>query len=257
MKRILITLTLVLAIVGSLLFRSCSESKEDSDGLVQENIVLFEDLSMLENVSSNPLENHIYRIELLGSGESYEDLLSALEEQEVDLSHINIQGVKKHYMNHSEVLMYSLPYNTSDKMLIVYQYDDIFQVVLTSVRIQENGNQEYRLSTMDGRLYYGMTINSSDEAGEFIRGNNPEMQVFSDNVSRLSIGHGVEGRSELKIKDDDTCCRQMEDWKACFDCTMTFFSTRWYGLLAIAAIGPEFVASVGISCIGARPTAVC
>jgi hypothetical protein len=237
----------------------CSEKEDGTLAESAENMVLFEDLSMLDDVSSNPLDNHIYRIELLGNNESLEWFLARLEDHDINLSKYNIYGVKKHYMNHSDIIMYSMPRMDSDDILIVYAYEDLFQVMLNEINTLENGDRRHMLQTADGRLLYGLTINRAGEAGEFVKGQNAEMDLFSQQVARLKEGHGFGGRSMKKTKelDDEGCCRQMANWGECVECSLEYFSGTWYGISAFALIGPEFTASIGISCIGARPSAKC
>lgn len=250
----------IFAIVAMcLVVTGCSEKDDGTLAEAAENLVLFEDLAMIENVSSNPLDNHIYRIELLGSNETLEWFLSRLEDQDIDLSKYNIYGVKKHYMNHSDIIMYSMPRLDSDDILIVYSCEDLFQVVITEIHKQENGDHRHMLRTNDGRLFYGLTVNREGEAGDFVKGHNTEMDLFSKQVARLHEGHGFGGRTLQKTIDpkEEGCCRRLSGWGECVECTIEYFSGEWYGIAAFALIGPEFTASIGISCIGARPTAKC
>lgn len=257
MKKSIYLIPVLTGLLFALAFRGCSENNGVEMAPEDENLVLFEDLSLLENVSASPLDNHIYRIELLGQNEELERIIEEVSMQ-TNLERLNIYDVKKFFSNNSEVLMYSIPFSDNDNRIIVYRYSDLFQVNIAEYENMENGHTRFRMKTTDGSLYYGLEITGDNKAGNFVHAPNDRINTFNNNVYETSRRHPEMGAGVLKEKNpDDTCCRRMEDWEGCFTCTTEFFLGKWYGLVAYAAIGPEFVAAIGISCIGAGPNTFC
>ncbi len=253
----MIAIPIILGIVSLAVFYGCSEKTDNEIAMKAQNTLLFEDLSMLENVSSSPLDNHIYRIELLGQNEELETLIDEIGQQ-LNLDELNIYGVKRYEMNNTDVLMYSIPYNRTENRVIVYKYDQHYQVNIAEYTPKKDGITQFRLKTTDGMLFYGMDINSDHEVGDFVQSRNEQMNTFNNNVYETSRRMSEMQESVKKEKQPgDPCCRQMDDWSGCFKCTTEFFVGKWYGLVAYAVIGPEFAAAIGISCIGAGPDTFC
>ncbi len=253
----MITIPILLGIISLAVFYGCSENTDSDIAMGAQNTLLFEDLSMLKNVSSSPLDNHIYRIELLGQNEELESLIDEVGQQ-INLDELNIYGVKRFQMNNTDVLMYSIPYNRTENRVIVYKYDQYCQVNIAEYTPKDDGMTEFRLKTTDGKLFYGMKINSDHEAGDFISAGNEQINTFNNNVYETNRRRPEMKESMKKEKQpNEPCCRQMDDWRGCFECTTDFFMGKWYGLVAYVVIGPEFAAAIGISCIGAGPDTFC
>jgi hypothetical protein len=100
-----------------------------------------------------------------------------------------------------------------------------------------------------------MSINSNHEVGEFVHAGNRVMNEFNNTV--YSVHQSKTAITDGYLKGDDDCCRRMANWQGCFECTTSFFSKKWYGIVAFATIGKEFAAAIGISCIGAGPNTFC
>ncbi|MEX0988130.1 MAG: hypothetical protein WD052_11690 [Bacteroidales bacterium] len=255
MKKFIIYLAVIPGLLTAIILKSCSGDDDMTISVNEENLVIHDDPELRNRIDSDPLKNNIYRVELLGYNEELESLIAAVEKEVMDLSVLNLYGVRKYYLNNSEIRMYAIPYNNSENSVIVYKYDELYQVNLAEFTTGQDGITQFRLTTIDGALYYGMSINQENEVGEFVHSSNRNINEFSNAVYQRTLEKPVADEGTLKY--GDTCCRRMANWEGCFECTVSFFAKKWYGLLAFAAIGKEFVAAIGISCIGAGPSTFC
>ncbi len=257
MKKNIYAISLLLGLVSVLVLKSCSESTRDEPADPTKNVILFEDTELLGRVSDNPLDNHIYLVELLGSNQEQEEIVQRISDQGIDLSSLNIDGIRKYHMNNTDILMYSVPYLRSENSLIVYRYGDIYQVNIAEFNMKDKGMTEFRLRTLDGNLHYGLTFNSNNEVGEYIRSDNVLMNEFSNSIYELNTNYNGHNDKLLKEVQPTKCCRRMEDWEGCMDCTLSYFSSKWYGTIAFTIIGKEFLAAIAVSCIGSGPSSIC
>lgn len=247
---------ILMILVGmmTVFFYSCE--KDPSDQVKdEENIILFEDQSLLENISPNFYDNHIYRVELLGNNDELCDLVSAVSDEGISIEDLNIYGAKKHLFNHSSVFMYSVPFNYSDDMVIVYQYDEVSMVMLAQT---EHGEEEdlFRMASSDGQLHYSMQVNDRGEFRNIVAQHNPKFERFNSRVYALSMENMADRNGHLKVKDVD-CCRRADNWVGCLECTTSAFTSSVIGILSLGLLGKETFAAIAISCINAGPTAVC
>lgn len=70
-------------------------------------------------------------------------------------------------------IMYSIPYSSSEDKIIVYQYDDLVQVMFAEYRKIENKMTTFTMKTGDGKLYYSLQENENLEFGNIVIGKNP------------------------------------------------------------------------------------
>ncbi len=256
MKRIVLIMPILAGLIVVLVSRSCTKEEVAEPFNETLNTVIFEDLTVKENFSQNPFENHIYRIEILGMNLEQEVIVDQVMSISDDIGDLNIHGIRKYYLSNSEVVMYAIPKLYSDNSLIVYRYEDLYQFAKAEYTPGEDGVSNFRLLTPDGSLYYGMSYTEDYKVGNFVTAENHSMHAFSNKIhDRMQMKVTMEEGMQKAI--EEPCCRQMEDWEGCFECTVDYFSSKWYGLFAFATIGKEFMAAIGISCIGAGPDARC
>lgn len=238
-------------------FYGCQKDSITQDEKAEENIILFDDPTLLENISPNFYDNHIYRVEMLGNNDELCDLISRVSNEGISADELNIYGIKKHYFNNSDVLMYSIPSNYSEDRIIVYQYDDIAEITIASY--EEEGNiDRINIKTTDGVLYYSMQVNVKGQFGNIISAFNPRMENFNDEVFEIY-------RSKLRFENEPSntkvkaapCCRKADGIMACINCTSAAARDTFLGTLTLSLFGPEAYFAIGVSCINANPRAVC
>lgn len=256
MKKIIVSISLLLAMLAASIMQSCTESTSEEMTGFEENLVIFEDLNLKSRVSKDPLENHIFRKELLGNNEEMERIVGEIENRNMDLEGLDIYGIQKCYLNNSEIIMYSVPFISSENVVIIYAFEDVYQVMVAVFEKSSAEQTEFRLSTLDGELYYGMSIKSENRIGNFKTSQNSEIDAFSNEVIALEINQ--RSKTERMTKSvGAACCRQMNSWAECINCTVDAFSGKWFSNIAFAIVGKEYLAAIGVSCIGARPKAIC
>lgn len=255
MKKLFISIPIVLGLLSIAYLKSCSDDVETETVQENENVVVYEDSRIEGNEGNNPFENNIFRVELLGSNIESERIVSAIQNKMGSIDDYNILGIKKFYVNNSNILLYTIPSISTDNRIVVYKYEDMYQVNLAEYTPEENGITKFRMKTLDGALIYGMSINENNEIGEFVHSANQEMNQFSNRV------HDSEkaklGTTSSELKSVNGCCRQAADFAGCFNCTTQFFAKKWYGAVAFGLIGREFTTAIAISCIGAGPNTFC
>ena len=94
MKKLLFAVPVFIGLLTLLIYQGCSKTEEDPRSSDSKNVVIFEDLSILDSSSPSPLENHIYRIEILGNNVEMEQVVWEAEKAGFDLSALNIYGIK-------------------------------------------------------------------------------------------------------------------------------------------------------------------
>ncbi|MFC2129152.1 hypothetical protein ACFLQX_00055 [Bacteroidota bacterium] len=246
---------MLLAGLMTVFFYSCEKDPQYQDES-EENIILFEDRTILENISPNYYDNHIYRIELLGNNDELCDLISTISEEGISTDQLNIYGTKKHLFNHSSVCMYSIPNNLNDNKVIVYQYDDV-SMVMHAQTIKMSENDVFRMTSTDGKMHYSMRVNDRGEFRNIVTEYNPKFEIFSARVHELSREDRLDERRQLKGKEVAPCCRKEDSWRDCIDCTSSEFRETVVGTIALTLLGMEAYAAIAVSCINANPGAVC
>ena len=247
---------LILSGMMATIFYGCQKDSMTQDKNGEENTILFDDPTLLENISPNFYDNHIYRIELLGNNDELCDLVSRVSDEGIRIEDLNIYGSKKHLFNHSEVIMYSIPYHDSESEVIVYQYDDIAEISIVSLEVEGSMNK-ISINTTDGALYYSLKVNEKGQFGHIETAFNPMMETFNDEVYetqqiKLELN---DNRSYTKVKAP--CCRKESGTLACMDCTTAAFRETVVGTFALSGFGFALYAAIGISCINAGSGAVC
>lgn len=254
-QRILLFI-LPVAVATSLIVFSCT--KEEAADLTDEavNFVLYENTAFSEGHDPGILGNPVSRVEIVGNNLELETLVARLDERDIGLDNVNIYGVKKFVFTTTDVVMYTLPRIYSEDFIVGYAYEDLFQVAFAGMEELDGEMTRFSLRTPDERLFYSLKLNSQDQVGALAVGDNPEIDRFSEDVHHLQVAKNPRAGEVMKQKEP-TCCRQMADTGECFDCTVEYFSDKWYSLVAISLFGKEFLAGIAVSCIGAGPDARC
>lgn len=255
MKKLFIYFPIILGILSIVYLKSCSEDVDSENIQENENVVVYEETRIDQNKNNNPFENNIYRIEILGSNIEAERVVSVIQNKLGSIDDYNILGIKKCYINNSNIVMYTVPSISSDNRIVVYKHEELYQVNIAEFTPEGNGITKFRMKTVDGALVYGLSINEKNEIGEFVHSTNQEMNQFSNRVYEQE--KAKLGTTSSELKSVNGCCRQESDWEGCFNCTTEFFARKWYGVIAYAIAGSEFVTAIGISCIGAGSNASC
>jgi hypothetical protein len=240
---------------GTLLFVALSCDKEDENPTTgRMNLVEFEDLSLHTHVSPNFYDNHIYRIELLGDNLERAELLREVQQQGIDPGCLNMAGSRKFFMNHSDILMYSIPTRDPERTVIVYAYEDLYQVNMAEYRYISENRRKFELKTLDDRLFYSLQLDEQDRIGKFSMEENYMMDAFNTEIYALNLD-----KPHLKSTRDHSaeCCRKEATWKACMNCTVKDCSESWLCVASLVLLGPETLAAFSVSCVGAGPNTWC
>jgi len=254
MKKYSHILIAVVVLLGITLY-SC-EKDQVQQSTTDENIVLYEDLSMLNDVSSNSYNNHIYRVEILGNNNELENLINDISGQDIPIESLNIYGIKKHQLNNSEIVMYSIPFNNSEDKIIVYKYDNLYQVSIAEYISHTDGPSRFNIKTLDGELYYGLDLNEENQIVDITLGENRQIDKFNKDIYTLNLSKY--GNTEQEVSTTKaTCCRQEADWSSCMDCTTSWLGSSRIGRAALSIFGSELYVVIGISCLNAGSSAVC
>jgi hypothetical protein len=248
---------LVLTGMMATLFYGCQKDSMTQHENGEENIIFFDDPTLLENISPNFYDNHIYRIELLGNNDELCDLISRVSDEGIRNENLNIYGSKKHLFNNSEVIMYSIPYNNSESEIVVYQYDDIAEFAVAS--FEEEGNLDrFTMKTTDGALFYSLQVNEKGQFGNIVTSFNPLIESFSAEVyESQQLKLGLDDKRTYTKTKTPSCCRKADGLTACIDCITSAFSNTFLGTLALGVYGIGTYIAIGVSCINAGPGAVC
>ncbi len=253
MKKYKILLLVLVGIMGSL-FYGCEKDTESQDKSEEANIILFEDLTLLQNVSPNYYDNHIYRVELLGNNDELCNLVARVSENGIQADQLNIYGSRKHLFNHTSAIMYSIPFNNSKKKVIVYQYEDIAEVMLASYE-DEGVLDRFSIKTTDESMFYSLQVNEEGAIGNIVTEFNPRMELFNEEAVEIQQQKLDLERDRISTKA--TCCRKADGILSCMECTSAAFRTTFIGNLTLSLFGIEAYSAIGISCINANPDAVC
>lgn len=238
----------------SVVIYSCSDNNDDlNTNETSLNEVVFEDLSLKTNVSPNFYDNHFYLIEKLGNNVERTEIINSIKEKGIDLSTLDNKNVKKFYFNHSEILMYSVAVKNSENKIIVYKYDDIYQVNLAEYSSLSD-LKDFKLKSLDNQLVYSVQLNNENKIGNLKIEKNEKLNNFSNNVYSLHMAkHQLNSNISAKAK----CCRNKASWSACMDCTAEACGRSWICVAALVIAGPETLAGFAVSCIGAGPNTFC
>lgn len=241
----------------SFIIYSCSDNNDDfNNNETSMNEVIFEDLSLKTNVSPNFYDNHFYLIEKLGKNEERSEIINIAIQNGIEKSQIIERDIKKLFLNNSEIIMYSLQLKELDKSLIIYKYDDIYQVSIASFYDIDNGIKQFKITTIDETPFYSIKINKENKMGDFILNTNSQMNEFSNQVYTKHLQkHKIEfNNSSAKSAG---CCRNESSWSGCMNCTVSACGTSWVCAGAFGIAPREMLAAFAVSCVGAGPNTFC
>lgn len=234
---------------------SCAEQENQNPKIINQNEIIFEDLSLLDNVSSNFYDNHFYLVELIREKSEKTDFLSKINDTEIDIKKLNTNEIKKFYLNNSDVLIYSIPFVDSNKKIIAYRYDELYYFTLSETN-KTKGVTEYKFNTLNNDLFYSIELNDENKLGTINVAKNSTFNLFSDDVNNLFSKkyHTFKSNS---LKKDAECCRKESDWDDCLTCTINYCGSKWWCAAGLVVAGPEALAAFAVSCVGANSDAWC
>jgi hypothetical protein len=246
-----------LALTGIILLLVVGCDK-DAEILIQDqdtaNTLVYEDPSLINEVSPNFYDNHIYRIEYLGENQEKRRVEQAARESGVDMDCLLLGEVKKFYFNHTGVTMYSIPTNDPEQTVVLYESQGLFQVAVAEFRPLAGNRSYYGLKTLDDQAFFSFQLDQEMRIGEISIADNDRMDSFNEEVyySTLETNHQKSAHAE-----DAECCRKETTWRACVKCSANACHDSWACSLTSIFAGPELAAAFAISCIGAGPDARC
>lgn len=146
------------------LLTSCSDVQTNNTNETSINEVIFEDPSLKTNISPNFYDNHFYLIEKLGYNSERTQIIDAVKENGIDLSTLDNKDIKKFYFNSSEILMYSISIKSSENKVIIYKYDDIYQVNKAEY-FAVGDKMQFNLKTIDNNMFYSLQLDEEHKIG--------------------------------------------------------------------------------------------
>ncbi|WP_458626435.1 hypothetical protein [Winogradskyella sp. PC D3.3] len=252
-----IKISIFTLLISSILIYSCSENSDLNTMEENQNEVIFEDVTLKDNVSPNFYDNHFYLIEKLGNNAEKEMIIAKLQDNSIELKNLNMDIIKKFYLNNSDINMFSIPFMNSENMVIIYQFDNTYQVSVAEYNKLDKFN-EFKLKTLDNKLYYSVEINDQNQIGGIVIADNDKIADFSNEVYNISTEkHNSLNHNSNNSQAKSGCCRQQSGWSDCMDCTVSYCGSKWWCVAGLVAAGPEVLAAFGASCIGAGPNASC
>lgn len=238
----------------SVVIYSCYDNNEDlNSSETSINEVVFEDLSLKTNVSPNFYDNHFYLIEKLGNNPERTQIINTIKQNGINLSTLESKSVKKFYFNNSDILMYSVSIKNSESKIIVYKYDDIFQVNLAEYCTFDN-IRDFKLRSIDNQLLYSVQLDNENRIGNLIIEKNEKLNKFSNDVYSLRM---EKHKMKSGLSANAVCCRREANWQACMNCTAEACGRSWICVAALVVAGQETLAGIAVSCIGAGPDTFC
>jgi hypothetical protein len=209
----------------------------------------------LEQVSPYFYDNHIYRIELLGSNQEREQIVCEALANGVEEEFLMIEEAQKFIFNHSGVIMYSIPTLDPEQTLILYESMGLYQVSMAHFGQAEGGHMSFALKTMDDRDYFSLKLDDQMRIGELRVSENEEVKSFNRAVYSISLNE--ESQDETLKGTSAICCRKESSWSGCMSCTASDCSGSWL-CKVVAIIAPaELIAGFAASCIGAGEGSRC
>jgi len=254
MKKLLIGTLFLTAII---LFVTYGCDKEDEIQTLEtqtSNTLVYEDKSLIDEISPYFYDNHIYRIEKLGENREKREVEVAAMENGVDMDCLLLREVKKFYFNNTDVIMYSIPAADPEQTVILYKSHGLFQVTLAEFRPVAGQLTQFSLYTMDDQLFYSFQLDDQNRIGEFVISDNEAIKSFNNEIYFLTL---ETGHRKSTTSEDAACCRREANWKACLTCTLDACSKSWVCRLSAFVVGPEMAAAFAASCIGAGPNTWC
>jgi hypothetical protein len=254
MKKLLIGIPVLAGIILLLTYGCDQEDEVQIADALTSNTLVYDDPSLIDEVSPYFYDNHIYRIEYLGENQERREVESAARENGVDMDCLLMEEVKKHYFNHTGVIMYSIPTSDPAQTVILYQSHGLFQVSMAEFRPVAGQRMQYSLRTLDDQPFCSFQLDDQNRIGEFLVCDNEIIQSFNNEIYFLTL---ETGHRKSTLTEDAECCRKEATWKACMMCTLDACDASWLCRLTGIAAGPELAAALAASCIGAGPDARC
>lgn len=218
------------------------------------NALVYEDPSLMDEVSPNFYDNHIYRIEVLGENQEKNRVLEAARESGADMDCLNLSEVEKYYFNHTDLIMYSIPGDDPEQALILYERHGLFMASMAEYHPLEGERSQYSLKTLDDELYFSFQLDNQNWMGEFEVKDNKIINSFNNQVYAVSLEEGhVKSAKSIRLP----CCRKEKNWSACVNCTLDACEESAICRLLTIVSGPTIAAGIAASCIGAGPDARC
>jgi len=250
-----IIVALVLTGIILLLANGCDKENEiQIQDVEASNDLVYDNPSLLDEVSPYFYDNHIYRIEQLGENQEKRRVEAAARENGVDMGCLLLDEVKKFYFNHTGVMMYSIPTTDPQQSVILYESHGLFQVSMAEFSPLAGQKSQFSLRTMDDQPFYSFQLDEENRIGEFVAHENERIQSFNNDIYFLTLetSHRKSIQGEHAV-----CCRREATWKACMNCTLDECSSSWICKVTAIVAGPELAAALAASCIGAGPGARC
>jgi hypothetical protein len=246
-----------LVLTGIILLVAYGCDKEDEIQILDDrtsNSLVYEDLSLKDEVSPNFYDKHIYRIEHLGENREKRELEAAARKNGVDMDCLLLTEVKKFYFNHTGVIMYSIPTSDPEQAVILYKSHGLFQVSMAKFGPAAGQRFQFSLRTMDDQPFYSFQLDEHNRIGEFVVSDNELIKSFNNDIYSLTLETSHRKSSHIENAE---CCRKKASWKACMTCTLDACYDSWVCKLTAIVAGPELAAALAASCIGAGPNARC
>jgi hypothetical protein len=249
--------TTALSLTGLILLIAIGCDKEEEVQTVVDqapNALVFEDPSLIDQVSPHFYDNHIYRIEVLAENREKQRVVRAISESGFDRTCLMMGEVQKFYFNHTELIMYAVPTGDAGKMLILYERSGLFQAILAEYNPLSGNRSRYALKTLDDALYFSFQLDDDNWTGDFQVNDNQIMNDYNTQIYALNF---EEGREKSASSEEAACCRKEETYRDCIMCTLDACEESALCRLTALAAGPALAAAIAASCIGAGPGARC
>jgi|GEM_PF-1288119 len=248
----------LLPLAGMFLFfiAGCNKDEESQSTKKEStNTLVYEDKSLIEQVSPYFYDNHIYRIELLGANQERKQIVREALKNGVEEEFLMIEEAQKFFFNHTGVIMYSIPTLDPEQTLILYETKGLYQVSMAHYRPVEGDLMDFTLKTMDDREYFALKLDDQNRIGDLRVYENEVVKSFNRAVYSISLKE--ESQDETLKSTSAKCCRKESSWSDCMSCTATDCSGSWV-CKVVAVIAPaELVAGFAVSCIGAGENSRC
>jgi len=248
----------LLPLAGIILFYFTGCNKDEESQRTDKestNTLVYEDASLMEQVSPYFYDNHIYRIELVRANQEREQIVREAQVNGVEEEFLMIEEAQKFFFNHTGVIMYSIPTLDPEQTLILYKSMGLYQVSMAHYSPAEGGLMSITLKTMDDRDYFSLKLDDQMQIGELRVCENEDVKRFNRAVYTLSLKEESQDES-LKIASA-ICCRKESSWSGCMTCTANDCEGSWL-CKVVAIIAPvELVAGFAASCIGAGEDSRC
>jgi hypothetical protein len=247
-----------LLLTGIVLFIAYSCSKEDEVEVSKDqstNLLIYEDKSLMEEVSPYFYDSHVYKIELLGDNHEREQIVREALSNGVEEDFLQIEEAQKFFFNHTSVIMYSIPTLDPEQTLILYESKGLYQVSVAHYGPAGDGKMYFALKTMDDRDFFSLKLDDQNRIGELKVFENEVVKSFNKAVYSLTLRE--ESQLGTVKSTSAICCRKESSWSDCMTCTANDCADSWL-CKVVAVIAPkELIASLAVSCIGAGPDSKC